>query len=244
MSPQAAETGNIRTATVPGVSDRIVLRGLEVPSIIGVHPHEREQAQPLLLDVELTMDLRPAGQSGRIAQTCDYSAVALEARALLKFRKYQLLEAAAEELSAMILGVHPGVESVKLRLTKPQALAAFGTGAAVEVERTPADYPRTDEDAAFGSVEILLETREAGLYLLHVDPENAIAPHHHRVMSELEWLVDGELWWDDKRIPERRPVQWEKGRVHGYRNRTDVRATVFCCDVPPFIREDEIEVAR
>ncbi len=33
-----------------------------------------------------------------------------------------------------------------------------------------------------------------------------------------------------------------RGAVHGYENTTDRRATSFCCDCPPFIPQDEIEV--
>ncbi len=224
------------------MTDRIAIRGLEVECIIGVYEHERHTAQPLLLDVQLWIDLRAAGRTGRIGETVDYSTIGHELRALLQFRRYQLLEAATEEMAAMILGVNRRVEKVALTLVKPRALAELGALAEVSISRTRDDYPRRYEDAKFGSVEILLETRDAGLYLLHVDPEHAIPPHHHQVMQELEWLIDGELWWNEDRVRPRSPVQWEKGRVHGYRNRSDRRATVFCCDMPPFIREDEIEV--
>ncbi len=226
------------------MSDTIAIRGLEVACIIGVHEHERHQEQPLRIDVALTLSLREAGRSGRIQHTCDYARVAAELSALLRFRRYQLLEAAAEESAAMLLGLHPVVDEVSITLDKPEALTEFGTGAMVSVHRTRADYPRRHEDTAFGHVEILLETREAGLYLLHVDPAHQIPPHHHQQMEELEWVADGELWWNGERIPHDRPTSWDKGRVHGYENRSNVRATVFCCDMPPFIPNDEIEVAQ
>lgn len=228
--------------TFAGVSDTIAISGLQVDCIIGVHAHERDDAQPLEADLELRLDLRKSGRSGRIADTCDYSQVATEVRALMRFRQYQLLEAAAEEVCAMILGLHPEVEEVALQLRKPQALTGLAQAAKVGVTRTPADYPRRFETSGFGKVEVLLETREAGLYLLHVDAGRSIPPHRHEQMRELEWIVEGELRWKGESLARHKPCEWPRGRVHGYDNETDQRATVFCCDTPPFIPADEIEV--
>ena len=225
------------------MTDTIAICGLQVDCIIGVHAHERDDAQPLTVDLELGIDLRRPGHTGRIGDTCDYSQVADEVRELLQFRRYQLLEGAAEELCAMLLGLHPEVESARLHLRKPRALTGLADAAMVGVRRTRADYPRRFENSRFGQVEILLETREAGLYLLHVDPGRAIPPHHHQQMRELEWIVRGTLWWKDAQLPLRRARTWPLGEVHGYDNRGEERATVFCCDTPPFKPADEIEVS-
>ena len=141
----------------------------------------------------------------------------------------------------MLLGVHAGLQWVRVRLEKPEALAGRGA-AAVTIERTLADYPRRHENAQFGDVEVLLETKEAGLYLLHVDGGKSIPRHHHQVMRELEWLVAGELYRGGQRVSRIEPVVWSHGEVHDYENRGESRATLFCCDCPPFIRTDEIEV--
>lgn len=230
--------------TVAAVSDTIAIRGLQVDCIIGVHAHERDDAQPIGVDIELGLDLRRAGHTGRIGDTCDYSQVAVEVRDLLQFRRYQLLEGAAEEICGMLLGLHTEVRTAELRLRKPKALTGLAEAAMVGVRRTREDYPRRFETSRFGEVEILLETSEAGLYLLHIDPGQAIPAHHHQRMRELEWIVRGNLWWEDAQLPLRAARAWPHGEIHGYENRGEERATVFCCDTPPFIPEDEIEVAR
>lgn len=225
------------------MSDTIAIRGLQVDCIIGVHPHERDDPQPLGVDLELGLDLRKPGRTGRIGDTCDYARVATEVCAMLEFRRYQLLEAAAEEICAMLLGLHPEVETTSLRLNKPRALTGIADAAMVRVRRTRTDYPRRFETSKFGQVEILLETREAGLYLLHVESGRAIPPHHHEVMRELEWIVAGELQWDGAQLPIHVAREWPVGQIHGYDNQSERRATVFCCDTPPFIPADEIEVS-
>lgn len=221
--------------------DRIEIEALELDCVVGILPDEREREQPLVVDAVLELDLSIAGRSGRIADTCDYAQLTGELVALLKFRRYKLLENAAEELAAMVLGVHAGIARVELRLAKPCALP--GTcQAAIRVSRDPSDYPHRREPARFGEVEVLLETREAGLYLLHVDPGHAIPLHHHQRMRELEWLVRGELVQDGRVLAHAEPREWQHGAAHGYQNPSNERASLFCCDSPPFIPADEIDI--
>lgn len=222
--------------------DVIEVRGLALECVVGVRPDERDREQPVRLDLALNLDLREAGRSGRIGSTCDYDVAAREVEALLRFRKYRLIESAVEETAAMLLGVHPTLQSVRVRLEKPEALGSRAETAAVAIERDRNDYPRRHEQTDFGEVEILLETREAGLYLLHVEAGRSIPRHHHQVMRELEWLVEGELRQGGRPIELCRPISWPRGAVHSYENATDRRATLFCCDCPPFIPQDEIEV--
>src|SRR5690242_4009599 len=150
--------------------DLIRIRGLEIDCIVGVRPLEREREQRVHIDLALGMDLSPAGRTGRIALTCDYDEIAEEVIALLRFRRYHLIEMATEEITAMLLGVHPALEMVDIRLDKPAALDGRARAASVEVKRTGADFRRTTRPTAFGAVDVLLETREAGLYLFSIQP--------------------------------------------------------------------------
>lgn len=222
--------------------DRIRLESLEVSCVVGVRPDEREREQLVQLDVEMGLDASGAAYSGRISRTVDYVRAADEIEALLKFRRYRLLEMAAEEIAAMLLGVHPMLSEVKLSLRKPEALAGRARAAAVGIQRNVRDFQRRRETPSFGEVEVLFETREAGLYLLHVEPGRSIPPHFHRIMRELEWLADGELLRDGVPIADFSPVSWEHERVHTYENASKRRATLFCCDCPPFVAQDEVVV--
>ncbi len=224
--------------------DRIFIEELRVDCIVGIYPRERKQPQPLLIELELGLDTAEAAYTGRIAATCDYARVADELATLLDFRRYKLLEMAAEELAAMLFGVHPMLTDLRLRLRKPEALRGRARAAGVEIARSARDFPRTREANDFGEVEILYETKEAGLYLLHVDPGREIPAHYHDVMRELEWLVDGELERDGERLRGFTPAVWRKQQVHRYVNVGARRATLFCCDTPPFVPHDEIVVNR
>lgn len=222
--------------------DAICIEGLGVDCIIGVYPEERTQAQPLSLDLRLHGDLSRPGFSGRLSDSCDYDRLADEIAQLLRFRGYALLEMAAEELAAMIFGLHPWAEALWLRVAKPRALAGRAQRAAVEIQRSRADYPRGFESSGFGTVDILFESKGAGLYLLNVEPGKEIPAHYHKQMDELEWLVQGTLERDGQVIDVPSVVRWPKQQVHRYYNPSDEVATLFCCDMPPFIPSDEIEV--
>lgn len=222
--------------------DFIEIEGLQLHCIVGVRPEERDREQAVALDLRLGLDLSEAGRTSRIGATIDYTAVTREIIALLRFRRYRLIENAAEEVAAMLLGVHPRLHTIELRLAKPGALQGSASSAAVRLERTRESYPRRFETKTWGEVEVLLETREAGLYLLHVDSGREIPRHHHRIMSELEWLVRGRLEQEGRPLTAVNPVTWSRGQVHSYRNPGQARATLFCCDCPPFIPSDEIEL--
>ncbi len=222
--------------------DHINIRGLEVSCIVGILARERDTEQTLLIDLELGLDISDAGYSGKISATCNYVTVADQVETLLTFRRYKLLEMAAEEIAAMLFGVHTMLETVCVRLSKPQALGERALGVGVDAFRHRRDFVRARERSDFGEVEIIHQSREAGLYLLHVDPGSEIPAHYHQIMRELEWLVDGQLERDGELLRDFAPVVWDKRRVHRYVNVGSERATLFCCDCPPFVPADEIIV--
>jgi dihydroneopterin aldolase len=223
-------------------ADSIHISGLKVDCIIGIYPEELKKQQPVIADIRLGLNLSHAGRTGKIGYTCDYEQIANEVIALLKFRCFRLLEAAAEEIAAMLFGVHGKIETLELRLEKPEALRHLAASAAIEISRSRSDYPRKKESTGFGEVEILLETRDAGLYLLHIHEGKEIPLHYHKIMREMEWRVCGDIMRNNERLKGLSPVEWAKNQQHTYKNIGKHTATLFCCDVPAFIREDEILV--
>jgi dihydroneopterin aldolase len=216
--------------------DLIRIRGLEIDCIVGVRPLEREREQRVHIDLALGMDLSPAGRTGRIALTCDYDEIAEEVIALIKFRRYHLIEMATEEITAMLLGVHPALERVDIRLDKPAALDGRARAASVEVTRERRDFRRSTKPDPFGPVEVLLETREAGLYLFSINPGRELAPMGDEARV-LEWLVSGELTSRGAPLPRHRPTASadESSDRLGYANPGSDAAVLFRCICPPML---------
>ena len=56
--------------------DRIIIRDLRVNALIGTLEHEHTRRQEIRADLELFLDLHPAGRSDDLAKSVDYSATA------------------------------------------------------------------------------------------------------------------------------------------------------------------------
>ena len=121
--------------------DRILLEGMTFHGRHGILPAERELGQPFVVDVELRLDLRPAGLSDDLTKTVDYGEVHRVARGIVEGEPVGLTETLAERISAAVLEDFPAVETVRVRVAKPH-VRLNGTvlaGSAVEVVRQAAD---------------------------------------------------------------------------------------------------------
>ncbi len=117
--------------------DRILLEGLRFLGTHGALPEEAERPQPFEVDLELLLDLRPAGLSDDIAATVDYAGLCEAARAVVEGPSVLLVERLAQLVAERALAVAGDrAEGVvvtvrKLRPPVPVELAA----AAVRVYR-------------------------------------------------------------------------------------------------------------
>lgn len=173
--------------------DVIRIHRLELDCIVGIRPQEREHRQRVRLDIALHAELARAGRTGRIGFTADYDQVAHEVAALLGFRHYHLIEMAAEEVAAMLLGIHGGVQRVDVRIEKPGALEGRARAASIEVRRTRRDFPISSLGDEHGRCDILLETREAQLELLRIEPGGSFETGPGYPADALCWVVQGEI---------------------------------------------------
>jgi dihydroneopterin aldolase len=111
--------------------DVIELRGLRLAGIVGVLPHEQAQPQPLEVDLDLHLDLGPAGRSDALDDTADYGALCDVAERVVSTTSYALLEALAEHLAAAVLEADARIDEVtvgvrKLRPPVAQQLSTSG----------------------------------------------------------------------------------------------------------------------
>jgi FolB domain-containing protein len=119
-------------------SDKIIIADLRARGILGVHPHERRQAQDILINLTLHADLARAGHTDALADTLDYSAVAKAVVAYVEGASHLLVETLAAAI-ARICVVDLGAEAVVVRVEKPGAVR-LARSVGVEVTRTRADF--------------------------------------------------------------------------------------------------------
>ena len=118
------------------MTDRISLANLVFQGRHGVEPREQVEAQRFEVDVELELDLGPAGRSDDLATTANYTEVADTVRAIVESRSFALIEALAETLAAAVLRSQPLADAVVVRVRKPEVqLGGPLDHAAVEIRR-------------------------------------------------------------------------------------------------------------
>ena len=120
--------------TMP-VSTRIFVKGLLIQASIGVHPHEHENTQPIIIDVELDMADMSLPKEDRLHETLDYGFVADKCEEIAQQAHVQLVETLAERIADWALAADTRVQSVAVRIAKPQALLKADT-AGVEVVKS------------------------------------------------------------------------------------------------------------
>ena len=118
------------------MTDRIELRNMRFEGRHGWHPHEQITAQPWEVDLELHLDLRPAGDTDELDRTVDYGPVYRLVREIVEERSHRLLEAMATTIASEVLASQPLVDEVVVRVRKPAvALAGPLDWAGVEIRR-------------------------------------------------------------------------------------------------------------
>lgn len=134
-------------AEMMGPWDWIVVDGLEFETIIGIHPDERVNPQPLSIDLRLGVgSIVPAAGTDAIDATIDYQRVCERIMAVVNEGRFQLVETLVEQVAADLFRAFP-VQRIELRAVKPLALPyTRGVGVMIVRDR-PADR------AATGSVE-------------------------------------------------------------------------------------------
>ncbi len=113
------------------MGDAIELRGLRLSGIVGVLPQERDEPQPLELDLDIVLDVGPAGASDDLADTVDYGALCDAAERVVTTTSYALLERLATHVADELLATDERIDAVtvwvrKLRPPVAQQLATSG----------------------------------------------------------------------------------------------------------------------
>ena len=118
-------------------SDLVFLEGMRFYAFHGNNAEERTLGQPIVVDLEVKMDLLTAGISDDLSDTVSYSALYKVVKSEIEGSPKFLLESVSNSIAQRILDSF-SVEEVKVRVKKisPPIKGAILTGAGVEVVRT------------------------------------------------------------------------------------------------------------
>lgn len=107
--------------------DIIFIQGLKTQAIIGIYEWERENRQPLIFDIEMSLPVKQAASSDDINDTVDYKQVSDEIIELVESNRFELLESLSETICQHILKQHTAVQTVQLKVSKPKAVSEADT---------------------------------------------------------------------------------------------------------------------
>ena len=103
------------------MKDIIYIKDLRVKTIIGIFDWERKVKQEVSIDLEFPFDCKKAAARDSIEDTVDYKVIAKGVIKFVEESSFQLQETLAEGIASLVKNEY-GVESIKLRVSKPGAI--------------------------------------------------------------------------------------------------------------------------
>ena len=98
--------------------DRLELRGLHLDAPVGVLDSEKEAPQPIRIDLDVEMDLGPAGRSDALGDTVNYASLVTLAQTAALRVHHELLESLAHEIGTGALALDDRLTAVVVTVTK------------------------------------------------------------------------------------------------------------------------------
>lgn len=120
------------------MNDKIIIRDLRVQGILGVHPHERTQTQPLLVNVVAWVDVRATAVADHIAHAVDYAKMCETIQQHIAQSQDFLVERLVTDLAQLLLKQNPPIQQIQVRLEKLEAIPD-ATAVGVEITRKRED---------------------------------------------------------------------------------------------------------
>lgn len=119
--------------------DKIFIHALKTETIIGIFDWERQVKQTIVVDIELSADIRKAALTDSIGDTLNYKGVAKRVLSFIETSQFHLVETLAEHIAMLILDEF-GVAWVSIVLSKPGAVrSSRDVGVALERDRSRLD---------------------------------------------------------------------------------------------------------
>lgn len=101
--------------------DKIIIKNMKIYAYHGVLPQEQIDGQQFIIDVEMFVDLKPAGASDDIKDTVDYSVVYGIIKEINENNKFCLVERLAQRISEELLNTFDKMDKVIIDIKKPSA---------------------------------------------------------------------------------------------------------------------------
>lgn len=120
------------------MNDIVFIKNLKLDVIIGIYPHERDNIQPISLNLEMEWDNRPSAKEEDISLTLDYEKVSNYIKKFAKNSAFLLVETFTEQLAKELIETF-SIPALTIELNKLTAIEDTDA-VGVRIYRTKADY--------------------------------------------------------------------------------------------------------
>lgn len=103
---------------------KITIKELQYTLKIGVTEQERQQLQPLFIDLDLYLDITDAVERQDITTTVNYSDVQKKIKEYLKEKEYTLVERLCDDVATLVFTSFPLLYKLRCTCWKPSALSS------------------------------------------------------------------------------------------------------------------------
>jgi dihydroneopterin aldolase len=122
--------------TVDKTTDKLVLKGIQVETLIGLLAEERKARQSLVVDLVLALDFAPAIARDQLETVVNYADVVQHIRHFASKRADNTLERFAHFLALDLRQAFPLIQKATVRVAKPRYAGPLGLDSIeVHVER-------------------------------------------------------------------------------------------------------------
>ncbi len=101
--------------------DKISIKNIKIYAYHGVLPEEKRDGQYFYISADLFLDLKTAGTSDKLDSTVNYAEVTKMIEDVFTETSYNTIEAAAESVIEMLLSEYSLIQSITLKVSKPDA---------------------------------------------------------------------------------------------------------------------------
>lgn len=116
--------------------DRMLLRRMVFYGYHGVIPEENRLGQTFIVDLDLRLDLAPAGRTDDLSKTVNYVDIHETVRAVVQGPPCRLIETLAEKIASTVLTTYTSINEVTVAVTKPHPpFDSRFDGVTVEIRR-------------------------------------------------------------------------------------------------------------
>jgi dihydroneopterin aldolase len=108
------------------MADKIFIRELKVPCLIGIFDWERKKKQIVSIDLEFPAPISKAARTDKIRDAVDYKKIAKRTIQFVAQSRFYLIEALIESLAALLLKEF-SLKEITLQIEKPGAIRGART---------------------------------------------------------------------------------------------------------------------